>query len=275
LREALTSAVKRYATHVDSAGCVTPIVERNSITATEAVLAICELMRAADLKPVRRSRCGTAAVAEVPMEARRSEVLVGALASIADGDHRIYRVGTLEVGVFRQGEKVFAWENRCPHAGRPGLPGKDLPQGRGSARRERKSLGLRFGSTPQIVCPWHGFEFDVATGRHPGDSRYRPEARRRQRCATASCMCARRREPGTGVPGLERGIAILRLFRPRSHASRAPEVAAELGIPALYGARLLLGPRDARLLRQEPRGVFALGPGVLSLGFEVPGVARG
>ena len=27
-----------------------------------------------------------------------SEVLVGALSGIADGDHRIYRVGTLEVG---------------------------------------------------------------------------------------------------------------------------------------------------------------------------------
>jgi nitrite reductase/ring-hydroxylating ferredoxin subunit len=47
---------------------------------------------------------------------------------------------------------------------------------------ERKSLGLRFGSTPQIVCPWHGFEFDVATGRHPGDARYRLNAGRRQRC---------------------------------------------------------------------------------------------
>ena len=51
LRDALTSAVKNYAAHVDSSGSATPLMEKNAITATEAVLAICELMRAADLNP--------------------------------------------------------------------------------------------------------------------------------------------------------------------------------------------------------------------------------
>ena len=70
LREALTSAVKRYATHVDSAGCATPIVEKNSITATEAVLAICELMRAADLNPFDVAMWYRRPLPEVPLEAR-------------------------------------------------------------------------------------------------------------------------------------------------------------------------------------------------------------
>ena len=51
VREALTSAVKNYAAHVDSSGSAAPLMEKNAITATEAVLAICELMRAADLNP--------------------------------------------------------------------------------------------------------------------------------------------------------------------------------------------------------------------------------
>ena len=51
LREALTSAVKNYAAHVDNSGSAPPLMEKNAITATEAVLAICELMRAADLNP--------------------------------------------------------------------------------------------------------------------------------------------------------------------------------------------------------------------------------
>ena len=51
LREALTSAVKRYAERYETAGFAAPVVEKNAITATEAVLAICELMRAADLNP--------------------------------------------------------------------------------------------------------------------------------------------------------------------------------------------------------------------------------
>jgi nitrite reductase/ring-hydroxylating ferredoxin subunit len=28
---------------------------------------------------------------------------------------------------------------------------------------------LRFGKQRHIVCPWHGYEFDLATGCHPGD----------------------------------------------------------------------------------------------------------
>ena len=81
-------------------------------------------------------------------------------------------------------------------------------------------------------------------------------------------MSARRREPATDVPGLERGIAILRLFRRDRTRLGAPEVAAELGIPRSTVHRLLVGLEALGMLRQAPRGVFALGPGVLSLGFE-------
>jgi hypothetical protein len=33
--------------------------------------------------------------------------------------------------------------------------------------------GLSFAPERHIVCPWHGWEFDIATGLHPGDSRMR------------------------------------------------------------------------------------------------------
>jgi len=105
-----------------------------------------------------------------------SEVQVGALADIADGDHRIYRVGTLEVGVFRTGDKVVAWENRCPHAGGPVCQGRIYRKVEEVLAADKTSQGLRFSATPQIVCPWHGFEFDVATGQHPGDPKMRLRA---------------------------------------------------------------------------------------------------
>jgi nitrite reductase/ring-hydroxylating ferredoxin subunit len=105
-----------------------------------------------------------------------SEVMVGALADIADGDHRIYRIGELEVGVFRLGDKVHAWENRCPHAGGPVCQGRIYKKVEEVLDDERRSLGLRFSQTPQIVCPWHGFEFDIVTGRHPGDPKFRLRA---------------------------------------------------------------------------------------------------
>jgi nitrite reductase/ring-hydroxylating ferredoxin subunit len=105
-----------------------------------------------------------------------SEVEVGALADIADGDHRIYVIGKLEVGVFRQGEKVIAWENRCPHAGGPVCQGKIYQKVEEVLGPDQTSKGLHFSKTSQIVCPWHGYEYDIVTGRHPGDPKMRLKA---------------------------------------------------------------------------------------------------
>ena len=70
LREALTSAVKRYAARVESGGLAAPVVERDAITATEAVLAICELMRAADLNPFDVAMWYRRPMPEFPGDAR-------------------------------------------------------------------------------------------------------------------------------------------------------------------------------------------------------------
>jgi nitrite reductase/ring-hydroxylating ferredoxin subunit len=34
---------------------------------------------------------------------------------------------------------------------------------------DKKSVGLRFSTRRNIVCPWHGYEFDIETGCHQGD----------------------------------------------------------------------------------------------------------
>jgi nitrite reductase/ring-hydroxylating ferredoxin subunit len=54
------------------------------------------------------------------------------------------RVGGREIGIFRVGERYFALDNACPHAGAP-LSEGDLD-----------------GST--IICTAHGWEFDVCSG---------------------------------------------------------------------------------------------------------------
>lgn len=70
------------------------------------------------------------------------------------------------------------------------------------------------------------------------------------------------------VPALERGIAILRLFRrDRSHLT-APQVAAELSLPRSTVHRLLVELEGLGLVRREGEGRFALDSGVLLLGFE-------
>jgi DNA-binding IclR family transcriptional regulator len=72
----------------------------------------------------------------------------------------------------------------------------------------------------------------------------------------------------TDVPGLERGIAILRLFRRDRTRLAPPDIAAELGIPRSTVHRLLRSLETLGLLKENADGSFTLGPGVLALGFE-------
>jgi DNA-binding IclR family transcriptional regulator len=68
------------------------------------------------------------------------------------------------------------------------------------------------------------------------------------------------------VPGLERGIAILRLFRGDRPCLSAPRIAAELTIPRSTVHRLLAVLVDLDLLRRTDDDRFALATGVLTLG---------
>ena len=86
---------------------------------------------------------------------------------------RVFAVEELEVGIFRTGSKVLAYENVCPHAGGPVCQGKIFHQVEEIITPDKKSAGLRFGKERHIVCPWHGYEFDLATGCHPGDASVR------------------------------------------------------------------------------------------------------
>jgi len=68
LKEAFTGAVKAYAARMAEAPVVG--IEKNAITATEAVIAICELMRAADLNPFDVAMWYRRPMPELPGEAR-------------------------------------------------------------------------------------------------------------------------------------------------------------------------------------------------------------
>lgn len=101
------------------------------------------------------------------------EVNVGRLSEFSEGDHRVLRVDAFEFGIFRRGDHLYAYENRCPHDGGPVCQGKVIPRVEEELGADQTSLGLRFGSSLNIVCPWHGWEFDIETGRHCGDRRFR------------------------------------------------------------------------------------------------------
>lgn len=67
------------------------------------------------------------------------------------------RVLGLEIGLYRVGDRVYALENACPHAGYP------LHEG---------ELQDRI-----IICAGHGFDYDLETGLPPGTTGDHPLAR--------------------------------------------------------------------------------------------------
>jgi nitrite reductase (NADH) small subunit len=107
------------------------------------------------------------------VEKFREEIPVGRLADLADGDHTVFAIDAFEVGVFRIGDKVVAYKNDCPHAGGPVCQGKLFHQIEEALTPEMKSAGLRHSARRNVVCPWHGYEFDIETGCHPGDPNVR------------------------------------------------------------------------------------------------------
>ena len=74
------------------------------------------------------------------------------------------------------------------------------------------------------------------------------------------------------VPGLERGLNILRLFSRARRAISPPDMARELGIPRSTVFRLVQTLEEMGFLQRAENGRdYALGPAVLSLGFEYLG----
>src|SRR5215213_4604173 len=69
--------------------------------------------------------------------------------------------------------RLYAWENRCAHAGGPVCQGKLMNRVVERLDAGKRSLGDDFSDQLHIVCPWHGYEYDVRTGEHPADSRLR------------------------------------------------------------------------------------------------------
>ena len=75
------------------------------------------------------------------------------------GTRRVIRVGGREIGVFNVDGRFFAVRNRCPHQGGP------LCEGRVFHRVVADRPGdVRLGDDVLIACPWHGWQYDMATG---------------------------------------------------------------------------------------------------------------
>jgi nitrite reductase/ring-hydroxylating ferredoxin subunit len=105
------------------------------------------------------------------------EVLIGRVSEFPDSGRQIVAIDDAEIGVFCVNGRFTAFENVCPHLGGPVCQGKIIPRVQEMVAEDKTSLGLSFSKDQtNVACPWHGYEFDVETGRHQGNSHLRLRA---------------------------------------------------------------------------------------------------
>lgn len=104
------------------------------------------------------------------------------------GEHRVGTEGDLrsgtgrhlvklderEIGIFLVDGELYAYESRCPHQGGPVCRGSVMRQVEAVVDDDGGVVEERYvPSTANLVCPWHGFEFDIVSGRCVADPRFR------------------------------------------------------------------------------------------------------
>ena len=87
--------------------------------------------------------------------------VVAKAAEIPPGSRKLVKVGEREIVILNVKGELFALSDKCPHKGaslsRGKLTGAVMSSVPGTYQYSRASEILR--------CPWHGWEFDVRTGR--------------------------------------------------------------------------------------------------------------
>lgn len=87
--------------------------------------------------------------------------VVAPLSELPPGSRKLFEIARRPIVIFNIDGRLFAVSNRCPHAGGPLVAGKLVGLVEAAAPGEycysRKNEILK--------CPWHGWEFDLATGK--------------------------------------------------------------------------------------------------------------
>lgn len=87
--------------------------------------------------------------------------IVGRSVEVPPGGRKIVEVRGRSIGIFNVRGTFYALLNRCPHQAAPlclgKITGTTMPSPPGMYQWGREGEILR--------CPWHGWEFDITTGR--------------------------------------------------------------------------------------------------------------
>ncbi len=94
---------------------------------------------------------------------------VGSVQDFPDGKVSVVTAGRAEIGIINWRGRIHAISGVCTHQGGP------LCRGVLTARLSAAKPGTMEAKeeTPVIACPWHGWEFDIATGQAIWDANLR------------------------------------------------------------------------------------------------------
>jgi 3-phenylpropionate/trans-cinnamate dioxygenase ferredoxin subunit len=87
--------------------------------------------------------------------------VVARVGELRPGERKIVEVEGRSIGVFNVHGTFYALRNACPHQGAPLCLG--LVQGTALPSEPGEYVWAREGEI--LRCPWHGWEFDLTTGK--------------------------------------------------------------------------------------------------------------
>ena len=92
---------------------------------------------------------------------RYMRIVVCRLDEFLPGERRVVQAGRRSIGVFRVGDRFYAINNYCPHQGGPLCLGRTKPWVSSTGPGEF----VLAEDDALLACPWHGWEYDLATGQ--------------------------------------------------------------------------------------------------------------
>ena len=99
---------------------------------------------------------------------------VGSTELVPEAAGLLVRIEGIEIGVFRSHGEFRAYENRCAHQGGPVCTGVIIGKVEKTVAPDG-TVSRDHESTEQIhlICPWHGWEYDLSNGECATDRRYK------------------------------------------------------------------------------------------------------
>ena len=99
----------------------------------------------------------------IPAEARsqRQQHVACRADDLPAGSRRLVTIAGRKIGLFNVDGRYYALLNRCPHGGAPLCLGTVS----GLSHAAAPGVGIEWSREGEILrCPWHGWEFELATG---------------------------------------------------------------------------------------------------------------